>query len=236
MRLQCQHPRRSRSLHQLAVVANAKASPSPNPAATPEKLTADQAQAELEASAKKGNIELPKEGEINKQPLKDLAAQALKLQSQGKLDFEKPFDIVIEAELDERGKLKNPKFTRKDGDPVLVDLAGQMIAALNDSGFLVYLKKINEDNPGTKVIFTLKQDKAEVMATVESDTSSVVSAGRLSRDFNNLIALGAWARKGKDEEVLLKNTTTTQDGKRIKFNLTMARQPVVDLIKKQLPS
>ncbi len=215
-------------------VARAKASPSP--ATTPEKLTPDQAQAELEASAKKSNIELPKEGEINKQPLKDLAAEAVKLQNQGKLNFDQPFDIVIEAELDEHGKLKNPKFTRKEGDPIIVELAGQMIAALNDSGFLVYLKRINEDNPGTKVIFNLKQDQSEIIAVVESDTSSVSSARKLSGAFNILLAAGAKSREGKDEEMLLKNTTASQDGKKIKFNLTMPRQPVVDLIKKQLPS
>ena len=131
-----------------------KANASPSPAKTEDKLTPDQAQAELEASAKKSNIELPKEGEINKQPLKDLAADAMRLKNQGKLDFDQPFEIIIEAELDEQGKLKNPKFTRKEGDPILVDIAGRMIAALNDSGFLIYLKRINEDNPGTKVIFT----------------------------------------------------------------------------------
>jgi len=30
----------------------------------------------------------------------------------------------------------------------------------------VYLKKINEDKPGTKVTFTIKQDGNEVVATV----------------------------------------------------------------------
>jgi len=214
----------------------AKATPGPSPAKTENKQTPDEAQAALEASAAKNNIELPKEGEINKQPLKDIAIEAMKLKNLGKLDFDQPFEIVIEAELDEQGKLKNPKFTRKEGDPILVDLAGKMIAALNDSGFLVYLKKINEDNPGTKVIFTLKQDKSEVMATVESDTSSVGSAGRLTKAFNILLAAGAKSREGKDEEMLLKNTSASQDGKRLKFNLTMPRQPVVDLIKKQLPS
>ena len=215
-------------------IAQAKASPSPGKDV--KQSAVDQAQKDLEASAKKNNIELPKEGEINKQPLKDIAAEAMKLKNQGKLDLDKPFEIVIEAELDEHGKLKNPVFTKKDGDPVLVELSGRMIAALNDSGFLIYLKRINEDNPGTKIIFTVKQDQSEIMATVESDTSSVSSAGRLSKAFNILLAAGAKSREGKDEELLLKNTTATQDGKRLKFNLTMPRQPVVELLKKQLPS
>ncbi len=214
-------------------IAQSQASPSPS---KNDKTTPDQAQSELEASAKKNNIDLPKEGEINKQPLKDIAAEAMRLKNEGKLDLDQPFEIVIEAELDEQGKLKNPKFTKTVGDPTLVELSGRMIAALNDSGFLIYLKRINEDNPGTKVIFTVKQDQSEIMATVESDTSSVSSAGRLSKAFNILLAAGAKSREGKDEEVLLKNTTASQDGKRIKFNLTMPRQPVVDLLKKQLAS
>lgn len=216
--------------------AVAKGKASPSPATTDAKLTPEQAQAELEASAKKNNIELPKEGEINKQPLKDLAVEAMKLKNLGKLDFDQPFDIVIESELDEDGKLKGHKFTRKEGDPILVELAGRMIAALNDSGVLTHLKAINKDNPGAKVIFRVKQDSSEIIAVVEADTSSVRSARSLSSAYNLLLAGGAIARKGKDEEMLLKNTTASQDGTKIKFNLTMPRQPVVDLIKKQLPS
>ena len=44
-----------------------------------------------------------------RKPLKDFAAYANDLKNQGKLDLNKPFEIVIEAELDEKGKLKNPR-------------------------------------------------------------------------------------------------------------------------------
>jgi hypothetical protein len=201
-----------------------------------DKLTAEEAQTELETTAAKNHIELPKEGEINKQVLKDFAAEALKLKNQGRLDLDKPFEVVIESELDEHGKLKNPKFTKKSGDANLVELSGRMIAALNDSGFLIYLKRINEDNPGTIVVFTVKQNQTEIVATVESDASSSTSARQLSLAFNLLLASGAKSREGKDEEMLLKNTSVSPDGRRIKFNFAMPRQPVVELIKKSLAS
>lgn len=197
-------------------------------------LTPDEAQKELEKTAAANNIELPKEGEINKKALKDFGIYANEMKNNGKLDLEQPFEIVIESELDEFGKLKNPAFTKKAGDQNLADLSGRMIAALNDSGFLVYLKRINLDNPGTKIIFTVKMDKAELVATVESEASSADSARILAAGFKAALGYGMLARKGKDEEVLLRNTTVEPDGKRIKFNLTMPRQPVVDLIKKQL--
>jgi len=211
---------------------------SANPATTPEsaKLTPEDAQKELEKTAAKNNIELPKENEINKKALKDFAIYANDLKNKGQLDLNKPFEIVIEAELDGNGKLKNPKFTKKEGDQNLVDLFGRMIAALNDSGFLVYLKPIDKDNPGTKVVFTIKQGETEVLASVESEASSDDTARVLANGFNAALVIGAESRAGKDEEILLRNTTASPNGKKIIFNFTMPRQAVVDLIKKQLAS
>jgi hypothetical protein len=217
-----------------SVVAQA----SPNPAASPSpaKLTPEEAQKELEKTAAKNNIDLPKENEINKKALKDFAIYANDLKNKGQLDLNKPFEIIIEAELDKDGKLKDPKFTKKEGDQNLVDLFGRMIAALNDSGFLIYLKPIDKDNPGTKVVFTIKQGETEVLASVESEASSDDSARVLAKGFNAALMIGAESRAGKDEEILLRNTSASPNGKKIIFNFTMPRQAVVDLIKKQLAS
>ena len=213
--------------------AVAQAKTTPTPAQSPA-MTADEAQTELDKTAAKNNLDLPKENEINKKAMKDFATYALDMKNQGKLDLNKPFEIVIEAELDENGKLKNAKFTKKAGDPNLVDLFGRMVSALNDSGFLIYLKPVDKDNPGSTVVFTIKQGETEVLATVESEASSVDSARLLAKGFNALLAIGAESRAGKDEEALLRSTSAEPVGKKIVFNFTMPRQAVVDLIKKQL--
>jgi len=215
---------------------SAKAGPSPNQAYEGDKMSPEDAQTELEKTAAKNNLELPKENEINKKALKDFAIYANDLKNRGQLDLNKPFEIVIEAELDGNGKLKDPKFTKKEGDPNLVDLFGRMVGALNDSGFLVYLKPIDKDNPGSKVVFTIKQGESEVLATVESEASSVDSARVLAKGFNAALSIGAESRAGKDEEVLLRNTSAAPLGKKLIFNFTMPRQALVDLIKKQLAS
>lgn len=214
-------------------VAQANASPSPSPSPGQDAKT-EKAQTELDKVAKDNDLTLPKEGEINKKALKDFASYANDLKNQGKLDLNQPFEIVIEAELDGQGKLKDPKFTKKEGDPNLVDLFGRMVAALNDSGFLVYLKPIDNDNPGTKVVFTIKQGENEVLASVESEVSSDNSARLLAKGFNAALIIGAESRAGKDEEVLLRNTSAEPNGKKIIFNFTMPRQAMVDFIKKQL--
>jgi hypothetical protein len=208
--------------------AIAQASPSGSP------LTPEQAQKELEKTAAQNNVTLPDENEINKKVLKDFAAYANDLKTQGKLDFDKPFEIEIEAKLDEKGKLKDPKFTKKAGDENLVDLFGRLVAALNDSGFLTYLQPISKDNPDATVKITVKQGEKEVLASVVSEASSPERAESLAKALNNLLFFGASSRAGHDEEVLMKNTNASPDGKRVVVNFSMPRQGVADMIKKQL--
>jgi hypothetical protein len=214
-------------------VAVAQASPSASPS-TNTQLTPEEAQKKLEETAAQNNVTLPEENQINKQVLKDFAAYANKLKNDGKLDLNQPFEIVIEAEMDQNGKLQNPRFTKKAGDPNLVDLFGRMIAALNDSGFLIYLQPISKDNPGAKVVITVKQGENEVLASVESETSSTAKAETLAKALNYMLLFGAGSRAGKDEEVIMKNTSATPDGKKVVVNFSMPRQSVVDIIKKQL--
>ena len=197
-------------------------------------MSREQAQQELEKTAEQNNVTLPEENEINKKVLRDFATYANDLKNQGKLDFEKPFEIEIEAKLDEKGKLKDAKFTKKSGDENLVELFGKLVAALNDSGFLTYLQPISKDNPGATVKITVKQGEKDVLASVASEASSTERAESLAKALNNLLYFGASSRAGHDEEVLMKNTNATPDGKRVMVNFSMPRQSVIDMIKKNL--
>ena len=208
--------------------AIAQASPSTSP------LTPEEAQKQLEKTAEQNNVPLPGENEINKKALKDFAAYANELKKQGKLDLDKPFEIVIEAELDDKGKLQNARVSKKTGDENLVDLFRRMVATLNDSGFLAYLQPISQDNPGATVKITVKQGEKEVLASVESEASSPQRAESLAKALNTMLYLGAGSRAGKDEEMIMKNTNATPDGKRVVVNFSMARESVVEMIKKQL--
>ena len=205
-----------------------KASPSSSP------LSPEEAQKELEKTAEENNVAIPGENEINKKALKDFAAYASELKKQGKLDLDQPFEITIEAELDENGKLINARYTQRTGDKNLGDLFGRMVAALNDSGFLIYLKSISQDNPGAPVKITVKQGEKEVLASVESEASSATNAQKVAKDLNNLLALGVLARAGHDEVLIMKNSNATPDGKRVLVNFSMPRQDFLDMIKKQL--
>lgn len=208
--------------------AVAQASPSASP------LTPEEAQKELEKTAEQNKVTLPEEGEINKKPLKDLAAHMNDLKNEGKLDLNKPFEIVIEAKLDDQGKLVKPIFIKKEGDEILQGLFSQMVTALNDSGLLIFLRPIKEDNPDVTVRITVKQGDKQVLASVESEASSPQKAQELANFFQNALALGAWSRAGKDEAELMKNSKASPDGKKVAVNFSMPRQTVVDMLNKQL--
>jgi hypothetical protein len=208
--------------------AVAQASPSPST------LTPEEAQKGLEKSAAENDLPLPAENEINKQVLRDFANYANDLKTQGKLDFNKPFEVIIEAELDEKGKLKNPRFTKKAGDENLVELFGKLVAALNDSGFLIYLQPITKDNPNATVKITVKQGEKEVLASVESEVSSSERAESLAKVLNTALYFGAGSRAGHDEVILMKVTRASPDGQRGVVNFSMPRQSVVEMLQKQL--
>jgi hypothetical protein len=222
------------------------ASASPSPSASPqiaqnageptkeELARREEAQKKLEETAKENNLALPTENEINKKALKDFAAYANERKKEGKLNLDQPFEIVIQAQMDDKGKLLNPKFTKTAGDENLVDLFGRMVGALNDSGFLTYLQPISKDNPGSTIIITIKQGENEVLATVESEAASPDRARNLAKVLNTMLVFGAGSRAGKDEEVLMKNTSVAPDGKKVIVKLTMPRQTVVEMLQKQL--
>ncbi len=204
------------------------ASPSPSPDAQAD------AQKELEKTAAKINVTLPEENEINKKPLKDLAIKANDLKNQGKLDLNKPFKIVIQAKLGENGKLQNFKFLDRAGDEVLNDLFTGMVAALNDSGLLVYLSGISKANPGSTIIISVEQGESEVLASLESEVTTPDDARQLAAGLNGMLAAGGLVRAGKDEAKLMKNTSATSDGKKVVVNFSMPRQTVIDMLKKQV--
>jgi hypothetical protein len=207
-----------------------KSDAKPSPAVNPDDKALAQAQKELEATSKKTGIELPAEGEINKAPFQALAAYAKDLRDAKKLDFDKPFEVSIESSLDKDGKLVKPVVARKSGDETLVDLGKELISAMNDSGVLFYLKEINKDKPGAKVIFTIKQDGTDVSAIVETETNSPESANKLARGFGLMLIAGAASRKGHDEELLMKNTKVSAEGNKLSFKLAMQHQEVEDIV------
>lgn len=210
--------------------------PNAQAATTAQPKTAEEADAELSKLAAANNITRPDEDEINKQPWKDWLKNTNDLNVQGKLDLSKPVEVIIIADFDENGKLTSPPFiTQKAGDPILIDVAKDMVAAMIDSNMLIFLRDPKTKQLETRQLqITIKLDDQAVTGKVQSDAASPERAQQLSTTYSGMLYLGTIARQGKDEEVLMKNTKVTSDGKQIIINFTMTRSEASEMLKKQL--
>lgn len=208
--------------------AVAGASPAPKPK---EEIDKD-----LNKIAAENNIVRPDEGAINKRPLKDWLARANQLKVKGELDLSGVIELVIEADLDSQGKLHNAKVVQKTGDPKLIEITKDFVAALSDSNALYFLKDPKFPEESRLLRLTVKMDANEVVARVETEAKTPERAKELATGYNALLVGGQFLRSGKDEEVLYKNTKITADGKQLIVNFKMPRADAAAMLSKQVPA
>jgi hypothetical protein len=232
----------------------AEASPVASPVASPTVATADnskpetpktpeQAEAELNRIAAENNVVRPNENEINTRPLKDWLARADAMRNKGELDLTSAIEITIAAKLNPECKLIDANVVQKTGDARLLEVAKEMVGAIGDSGMLSFLrdpKKVKDPKIVTceemPLLLTIKLDQTEINAKVETEADSPERAMQMASGYNGLLAFGQFSAKlrGKDEEVLYRNTKVTSEDKKILVNFSMPRQTASEMLKKQL--
>jgi hypothetical protein len=214
-----------------------EASPSASPAqpGTPGEVTAgnsqEQAEKDLNKIAAEHNVERPNEAAINKKPLKDWLVRANELKVKGELDLSQVIEIIIEAGLDEDGMLHDPVVVQKTGDPRLIEVAKELVAAIGDSKVLGFMKK-----DARNLRITIRLDQNEVVAKVESEVGTPERAKELSQGYNLLLVGGTIAKKGQDEEILYKSTSVSSNGKQVVVNFKMPRATAASMLTKYVPA
>jgi hypothetical protein len=207
-------------------------SPTPQPALDPAEVVGELPKSDeerdkkLDKIAADNNVERPPR--INSKPFKDALAKAKKKRDDGKLDLSGSIEIVVTADRNPDGSLRNvvPKVLK--GDPNLVEVALDFVSALSDSHALVFLKDTNS------LTMTVKANENNISASVESEVEDEARASQMANAFNVLV----WAagKSDKDEAVYYKSTSVTSKGKDVIVNFSMPRATASALISKQLPS
>ena len=203
--------------------------------------TSEEAEAELNKIAADNSVVRPSENEINTRPLKDWLARADNLRNRGELDLTAAVEITIAAKLSPECKLIDANVVQKTGDARLVDVAKEMVGAIGDSGMLSFLrdpKKVKDPKvlncDPMPLQLTIKLDQTEISAKVETEADTPQRATEMASGYNGLLTVGQFARRGKDEEVLYRNTKVTSEDKKILVNFSMPRQTASEMLKKQL--
>jgi len=210
-------------------------------APAPEKPTAGKTEP---ADDKKADEEVLgiNETEINTRPLKDWLGRANALKEKGMIDFDADLEMTIDAKLNADCKLDDPKVVQKSGDNQMVDLAKDLAAAISDSRMLLFLKdpeKVQQEQKSLRcdpmtLRFSVKLDQSDFNATVQTEADSADRASQLTRLYNWALAGGEIKKRGRDEEVIFKNTKVTAEGKQIVVRFKMPRQTATELLKKQI--
>jgi hypothetical protein len=211
--------------------------PKATPTPTPPPITGDPQQANQAADqvAEQFGIKRPHDDEINRKPLKDFVAMANDLFDQGKLDFSKPVEVVIEAELDDNAEFVNPHVVSKTGDGPLEDISIRMVGALSESGAL-RMFKLGDGSPELrKVRFTIRMDQTNFTAQIESEAPDQEKAKKMALGYGILLKGVEILRAGHDDEIAIaKGTQVHADGKKLIANFAMPREQAIQLMKKQV--
>jgi hypothetical protein len=75
-----------------------------------------------------------------------------------------------------------------------------------------------------------------VTASVETEVESETQATNMAASYGLMLFVGKKAKEDKDEGIIYQNTRISARGKQIVLNLTMSRQAVSEMLKKQLPA
>jgi len=195
------------------------------PGASPTPAAAPQTAEEAERIAKEAKVE--KFPTINTKPLTDLLKQGKQMRDAGEIDLTGNLEMDVEGDREEDGRLSNVVVTgAAAGNPKLVGLAKDFIAAISDSKLLAALK-------GTRHLkMHIKLDDKEVAVRVLTEMASEGEATIMSNGYQGLLVLGALSKKGKEEESLFKSVQIASEAKQIVLTFNMPRKAAGDVLSK----
>lgn len=184
--------------------------------------------------------------QINRKVLRDYANYVKAKVESESIDLEGVFTIVAEGVLNERGRLDTsidsktgkPKsrIISSRGDESMRQVAKEAIAAVGDSGWLIYLRnqgieKINfsvtQSASEVRIQITSEQPTAENAKTIASGLRGIIQ-GALLLDRNNVKKLGS------DEKVLLNSAKTSVNRRQFVLDFVMSKPVAQEMIKRRL--
>ena len=158
---------------------------------------------------------------LNRKPLDDLGDYVNKLIKEDKVDIKTPFIVQATGKLDKNGKILTGTYKTikaESSDEDMIAVVQRSIAAINDSGYLGYLKELS----GKDLTLTFSQNDENIVGAVQSEMESERRARSIQSALNVLIGI-IKAKKSaenadendKDDLELLKSASVETDGKKI---------------------
>ena len=207
------------------------------PKATPTPKTDEGTTAETDPKADPTD---PAKYDINKRPFVDLANNVNDLLDKKQVRLDSAFLVNASGKLTKEGKLDPKSFKWGEvssQDQKMVDVVKGAIAAINDSGYLQYLKDLS----GKDFNLMLQQDDASISALIQSEMESETRARSISSALGLAISIAKKTKSGegadqndKDDLVLLENAKVEAIGKKIVIRFVVPKEIALPMIQRKL--
>ncbi|MGH9948374.1 MAG: hypothetical protein ACRD6X_14425 [Pyrinomonadaceae bacterium] len=186
------------------------------------------------------NSDSVKAVEINHRPMVDLANGINSLREKAPLNLESEFMVTGKGKLDKLGKF-DPKTFRygptTGKDEAVVEVVKDSFEALNEAGYLAYIKDII----GKDLSFVLQQDAENIAATFQTDFDNDSLAKQRQSSLDLLISIAKKGKQGenasqtdKDDLLLLEGVKTEVVGKTLKIMFVVPKGVAHPLIQRKL--
>ena len=177
--------------------------------------------------------------EINKRPIADLGNSVNDLVAKNELDLQTPFIGSAKGRLNKDGRIdpKTLKLQIESPDKDMQKIVQDGILAIDAAGYLQYLKAIS----GKDFDILLKQDEANISATVQSEMETETRAKSIKSSLDLALSLAKLKKQSadadqndKDDLVLLDGAKIEIVGKRVVITFTVPKEVAHPMIQRKL--
>ena len=176
--------------------------------------------------------------EINKRPIADLGNSVNDLVSKNELDLQTPFIGSAKGKLSKEGRIdpKTLKLQIESPDTDMQKVVQDGILAIDAAGYLKYLSAIS----GRDFDLLLKQDEANISATVQSEMESETRARTIKSSLDLALSIAkakkqdATDQDDKDDLTLLQGAKIEAVGKRVIITFIVPKEIAHPMIQRKL--
>lgn len=177
---------------------------------------------------------------LNRKPLDDLGDFIKQKIKDDNVDIRTPFTIQATGKLNKEGKIEAGTYKTikaESDDKDMIEVVQRSIAAINDSGYLGYLKDLS----GKDLMLTFTQNDEKIVGVVQSEMKDESRARSIESALNLLIGIMKAKKSAenadandKDDLELLKSATVKTDGKKIIIMFDVDKKIAHPMIERKL--
>lgn len=178
--------------------------------------------------------------DLNKRPIADLGNTVNDLIAKNELDLKTPFVGNVKGKLTKEGRIdpKSLKLLIESPDPDMQKVVQEGVLAIDAAGFLKYLSLLS----GRDLEMQLKQDEANISATIQSEMETTTRATSISTGLQFLLTTARDKKRNdpnadqndKDDLALLEGAKIEAVGKRIVITFTVPKEIAHPMIERKL--